>query len=303
MKWLIPLFVVGFCAASVQAEPNLEKSALDLYQSLSADQQKQVTLPFDSPERNKEVFPAGKRPGIQLKDLSDAQRQKAIALVRGFVSDYGWEMAEKIGDQREGGGVGRYYLTFFGEPGAKKDYAWRVAEHHLTLVDVEYTDGKIHSVGPILEGSDPPALWHDEEDKMIALFKTLSPAEKEKCVRQGKGISALPMPEAGIAVSDLTTDGQKKVQEVFEQRLKFFAPAVADRINQLLQSQGGLKSQRIIFWNDADKRCADGGRWDFKLGSKNFLCDYEGTRGHIHMSLKASEAMAGAGGAATGGGK
>ena len=40
------------------------------------------------------------------------------------------------------------------------------------------------------------------------------------------------------------------------------------------------------FFGVADKRCSAGGKWDFKLGSPAFLCDYENTRGHIHMSMK-----------------
>ena len=285
---VVLLLAVGYARA--QSQPTLEQAATDLYQSLSPDQKKQVTLPFDSPERNKEVFPAGKRPGIQLKNLEDAQREKAIALVRSFVSDYGWEKAQAIAKQG-GQDVSRFYLTFFGEPGAGKDYAWRIAEHHLTLVHVEYADGKIRSIGPILLGANPPVLWNDEEDQLIALFAKLSPAEKAKAVQSGTVMSADPMPQSdraatGITVSELTTDAQQKVQEVVDHRLKFFAAPISERIKQIVEEQGGLKAQRIAFWGSAEKRCADGGRWDFKLGSKNFLCDYESHRGHIHMSVK-----------------
>ena len=44
---------------------------------------------------------------------------------------------------------------------------------------------------------------------------------------------------------------------------------------------------KIAFFGEATKKCADGGKWDFKLGGPNFLCDYENTRGHIHLSMKA----------------
>jgi hypothetical protein len=289
MKWLIALLVIIVCVAPANTQASLEQSALDLYQSLSAEEKKQVTLPFDSPERKKEVFPGGKRPGIQLRNLADEQREKAFALIRAFVSDYGWEKAQSISKQG-GTGMERYYLTFFGEPGAGKDYAWRIAEHHLTLVHVEYADGKIRSVGPILLGANPPTLWGDEEDHLIALFGKLSPAERAKAVVDGTSMSSHPMPDNGIAVADLTTDAQKKVQEVLHGRLKFFATPIADRIKQIVEEQGGLKSQRIIFYGEATKRCADGGRWDFKLGSKSFLCDYENHRGHIHMSIKGEAA-------------
>ena len=271
--------------SNLLAASPLEQAALELYQSLTADQRKQVTLPFDSPERNKEVFPAGKRPGIQLKNLEDAQREKAIALVRSFVSDYGWEKAQAIAKQG-GQDIGRLYLTFFGEPGAGKDYAWRVAEHHFTLVHVEYADGKIRSIGPILLGANPPEIWNDADDQLIALFAKLSPAEREKVVLSGTTMSADPIGDKGVPVSELTTDAQQKVQEFLDYRLKFFSAPIADRIKQIMEEQGGLKAQRIAFWGSAEKRCADGGRWDFKLGSKNFLCDHENHRGHIHMSVK-----------------
>ena len=289
MKQLI--FIAGLLLAltpNLRAASPLEQAALDLYQSLAPDQRKQVTLPFDSPERNKEVFPAGKRPGIQLRELTDEQREKASALLKTFVSDYGWEKAQAIARQ-DSTGIERFYLTFFGEPAAGKEYAWRLAEHHLTLLHVEYADGKLHSIGPILLGADPGTLWPDEEDQLIALFGTLSAAEKEKAVKSGKSISSAPIKDAGVAISDLNTDAQKKVQEVFAGRLKFFSTAVADQIKQILQDQGGIKSQKIAFWGEATKRCADGGRWDFKLGSQKFLVDYENTRGHIHMCVKASK--------------
>ena len=34
-------------------------------------------------------------------------------------------------------------------------------------------------------------------------------------------------------------------------------------------------------------RCKDGGRWDFKFGIPGkMLWDYQGSSGHIHMSLR-----------------
>ena len=43
---------------------------------------------------------------------------------------------------------------------------------------------------------------------------------------------------------------------------------------------------KLAYFGNADRRCADGGKWDFKLGGDAFLCDYENTRGHIHMAMK-----------------
>jgi hypothetical protein len=266
--------------------PTLEQTAHELFQILTPEQKKLVVLPYDSPERDSKVFPPGKRPGILLKDLSDEQKQKALDLVRGFTSDYGWQKCQAIAQQSHpGAGLDDYHLTFFGEPGRKENNAWRIAEHHLTLVHIEFADGKIQSVGPILLGANPPTLWNEEEDSLIKLYGKLSPTEQKEITKAGKADSSKPIGDAGTLVSDLGTDAQKAVQEVVDLRLKFFSPDVQARVKEILEAAGGLKAQRLQYWGAATKRCADGGKWDCKLGSDKFLCDYENTRGHIHMSV------------------
>src|SRR3954463_16009706 len=85
---------VMLCAGLVRAQDakpsSLEQSAHDLFQLFTPEQRQQLVRPFDDPERAKEVFPPGKRPGIALKDLTEEQKKKAIALIKAFVSDYGW---------------------------------------------------------------------------------------------------------------------------------------------------------------------------------------------------------------------
>src|ERR1043165_595836 len=106
------------------ADPSLEQTATSLFQSLTPDQRKAAVLPFASNQRNEQRFTPGKRPGIPLKNLSDDQRQKAISLIKSFTSDYGWQKCQEIAKQGEPGGLDRYYLLFFGEPGPEKNYAW-----------------------------------------------------------------------------------------------------------------------------------------------------------------------------------
>ncbi len=284
----IELTPIEGTSAKVEAKkkPALEQTVHELFQILSPEQKKQVVLAYDSPERESKIFPPGKRPGIQLKALSDEQKQKALDLVKGFTSDYGWQKCQAIAQQSHpGAGLDDYYVTFFGEPGAGGNYAWRIAEHHLTLVHVEFADGKISSIGPILLGANPPTLWNEEEDKLIQLYGSLSPAEKERVTKAGKSDSSKPIGDAGVAVSELGTDAQKAVQGVVDLRLKFFSPDVMARVKEIIEAQGGVKALRLQFWGAATKRCADGGKWDCKLGSQNFLCDYENSRGHIHMSV------------------
>jgi hypothetical protein len=262
-----------------------------LYASLSDAQKKEATLPYDSPERNKEVFPGGKRPGIQLRTLSDEQQKLALEMLTRFTSDYGKQKVMAVADQKADNGTdptgfGRYFLCYFGEPGEGKTYAWRLAEHHMTIVHVEVEKGQPSNFGPILLGANPPTLWDTEEEKLIALYQAMSDAERQQCSNGGKGISGAKFEGNGIKVAQLGPTAKSAAQAMLDQRLSFFSDDIRQRINKILTTQGGIDAMTIAFYGTPDKKCRDGGRWDFKLSGPSFLCDYEGTRGHIHLSMK-----------------
>jgi len=279
-------------ADATSAEKPIQELAINLFESLTPDQRSKALLPYDSRDRDQEKFPGGPRAGVMLMDLSAPQRELAMLMLKRFTSKYGAEKCLAILAQ-PGNGWEKNYLAFFGAPGPGKTYAWRIAEHHLTIVHVEVENGEPTKFGPILLGADPPVLWNEEEDKMIDLFASLSPAERERVDTVGKAQSAQPIGSACVPISSLAPTAQQKVKAVLDGRLKFFAPDIQKRIISLIEKDGGLDSMRIAFWGIADKRAGDGGKWDFKLGAGDaFLCDYENTRGHIHMSMKGKLAEA-----------
>ena len=53
----------------------------------------------------------------------------------------------------------------------------------------------------VLLGSDPPGLFDEEEDQMIALWAALSTPEREKVARKGRGVSTGAIGDAGVTVS------------------------------------------------------------------------------------------------------
>ncbi|MEA2709461.1 MAG: hypothetical protein QOF78_2062 [Phycisphaerales bacterium] len=284
---LIPLAGFAPCHAGT-----LQQTAQQLYASLSDDQKKQATLPYDAPERIKEVFTGGVRAGVHIKDLNPDQQALAMSLLTGFTSDYGKQKSIAIADQPSNTqdpttGFVRYYLCFFGEPGEGKTYAWRIAEHHLTLVHMEVEKGEPASFGPILLGANPPTLFDEEEEKLLALYAAMTPDERAKSKHSGKGISSeMLKSDAGIRVGDLNPSAKQAAQAMFDHRLSFYSEPIATRVKKIVDSNGGLDAMRIVYYGDVAKKCRDGGRWDFKLAGKSFLCDYEGSRAHIHFSMK-----------------
>ncbi len=171
---LIALVLMPLRGLAEPAAPGtMQDTAIKLFESLTAEQKQQALLPYDSPEKRSEVFPGGKRPGVQIKLLNADQQKMAMDLLTAFTSEKGKKLAEDIIAQKPDNptdlpGFERYYLCYFGEAGAGKTFAWRIAEHHLTIVQVEVEKGEPTTFGPVLLGANPARGFDDEEDKMIA---------------------------------------------------------------------------------------------------------------------------------------
>ena len=266
-------------------------TAIKLFNSLTPEQKQNALLPYDSPEKKSEVFPGGKRPGVQIMNLNADQQQLAMDLLTAFTSESGKKTALAITHQKpdnpaDSPGFPLYYLCYFGEAGPDKTFAWRITEHHLTLVHVEVEKGHTTNFGPILLGANPPDLFDTEEDKMIALYNALTPEEKAKCENTGKNAASFPARGKSIKIGELNDTAKAAAKAVLENRLAFFSEDIRKQIQASLDEQGGADALQVYFYGEATKKCSEGGKWDFKLASKEFLCDYENTRGHIHLSCK-----------------
>ena len=97
MLALVLLPLRGLAESPTQA---MQDNAIKLFDSLTPEQKKQALLPYDSPEKKSEVFPGGKRPGIQIKTLNDDQQKMALELLTAFTSDAGRKTAIAITEQK-----------------------------------------------------------------------------------------------------------------------------------------------------------------------------------------------------------
>src|SRR6478752_5030839 len=100
------LVVLSVTAGGAQAKSSgMRAIAERLHASLTPVQRDQAVRAFDDPARKQELFPGGKRVGVQIRDLNKEQKELALALLKAFLSDEGQKKAEQIAAQEGKGGL------------------------------------------------------------------------------------------------------------------------------------------------------------------------------------------------------
>jgi hypothetical protein len=258
-----------------------EDAALKLWTSLSADQKKEALLPFSDKERYQEVFPANERPGLPFTKLTKEQKELVDQTIQAMTTKYGAERIAKVAKQTPDN---RRYLTFYGEPAKGKPFAWRIAQHHLTLVYAEFGNAAPGEFGPVLLGGNPVGTMWDEEDELfLSLFAALSEAEKEKASGKEKG-------SKGIRVGELKDKARELATKLLNKRLEVFEPEYRKNFDLQLKNDGGVENLYLLIKaKDATKSHHKGGNYYWKLAGQHVLCDWQ-TQGndHLHLTVKAS---------------
>lgn len=275
------------CVQAGEFEASFRSKVSAFLNSLEPGQRHSCVHAADDDRRWRMHYPGGRRPGIQIRELSETQRELMTQALAEVLSSYGLKMAGAIAAQDTVAGqdaLGKYWLTCFGDPG-NGAFAFRLAEHHLTIVHLEFAEGAAREFGPILLGANPPSLWKEEEQDLLDLWELID--DESVLIKNKKGIASMPMPDdLGVLFANLNKPAQQALRQIWEKRLSIFTPAIRGRVNQLHEQRGGWGESRIAFYNEKPaKRCIDGGRWDFKCGLPGMVWDFEGSRGHIHMSL------------------
>jgi hypothetical protein len=172
------VLVLGLFAllGQAQKEPSADVAAraaiLKLYQSLNDEQKKMALKDTADKDRYTETFPGVQRPGVPFSKLSAEQKAMVADVVKTICLDYGATRCLEVAKQD---GDGQRFVTFFGEPTADGRFAWRFAQHHLTLLHMEFGKDQPNEFGPILLGGNPvKTLWDEEEKIAMELYTALS---------------------------------------------------------------------------------------------------------------------------------
>jgi hypothetical protein len=212
--WACVVVGLGVLIAADRSPSVMADAANKFLGSLSPDQKKLATFPFESAEREHwgfvptEMFP---RNGLTMGAMSEPQRKAAHDLLKAGLSQKGYLTATSImqledilnrieaaggGDAAQGRRMERiplkYFVSVFGTPSSKGTWGWRVEGHHVSL-NFTVVNGTMVTSTPQFFGSNPAEVREEgpkkglrvlaeEEDTARALLMALDGSQRSKAV-------------------------------------------------------------------------------------------------------------------------
>jgi hypothetical protein len=201
--------------------------------ALTPEQRKATTFAADDIEwRRWNNIHRATRAGIGFKEMTDAQRTRALDLLKAGLSAKGLEKARNVMKLNETiaeitnnfteYGEGLYSMTVMGEPSEKEPWGWQLEGHHLIVNYFVLGDQVVMT--PTFMGSEPviaeagkykgTLVLQDEQNKGLALMGALTSEQQQKAtIEAGKKMvnkaqaqafrDNLQIPYAGIKASEL----------------------------------------------------------------------------------------------------
>jgi hypothetical protein len=194
MPNLFPIRVTG-----VSTEP-VRVAADAFLASLTEAQREKTEFAADDIEwRRWNNVHRAEREGVSFGEMTDAQRDAAIGMLRASLSAQGLEktrsvmrlngyLAELLPERADEYGEGRYWLTVMGEPSATQPWGWQLDGHHLVVNYFVLGDQVVMT--PTFMGSEPVSatsgryagtvVLQEEERKGLALMQSLDALQRVK---------------------------------------------------------------------------------------------------------------------------
>lgn len=281
-------------------------------QGLDAEQKAKATFAWKDTERVNWHFIPRDRKGLPLKELDDAQRALAHALIVTGLSHQGYRQAmmvmnlEKVlflkEDENPTRDPGKYYLSIFGEPDPDGTWGWRVEGHHLSL---NYTviDGKELAVTPAFFATNPARVLEGahkglqvlagEENVARELVNSLNEEQKEQALISDEAPRDIitsadrtvdTLKPVGISYDNLEDSQQKLLQTLVKHYLGKQRPAIQER--ELARIQAGGWQQLTFAWAGG---LENGQGHYYRIQSPDFLMEYANTQNdanHVHAVFR-----------------
>lgn len=296
-------------AMDARLEPTLLQAAGAFLQTLTPEQKAQALFAFNAEERLNWHYVPIERKGLPYRDMTDPQRQAAVALVRIGLSHKGLAKIEAIRtlegvlrEMEKGSGPRRdpdgYFFSIFGEPAPKGAWGWRYEGHHCSL-NWTVADGKVIAGTPQFMGANPAEVRQGamkgtrvlaaEEDLARALLASLTDDQRKSAVISanapddivtGDRRKAAILEASGLPYARMTTAQQGMLLAIVREYAGAQADSVAKQRLAALRSAG---LDKLVFaWMGGPER---GQRHYYRIQGPTFVIEYDNTQNeanHIH---------------------
>ena len=290
--------------------------------TLTDEQKTTAVLAFEKPERfDWHFIPKEYRKGLQLKEMNDAQRKAAHALLQSTLSEVGYQKATKImqlehilhvleherNTNRFARETDRYYFTIFGTPSEKGQWGLSIEGHHLSL-NFTIREGEVVSSTPAFFAANPSTVMNEveggfpkgtrvlkqEEELAFTLVNSLTDEQKKTAVIAEKapkeiraaGEAQPPADEkVGISFGDLDETQQSTMKKLVGSYAENMPKEIRDaRIDAIVKA--GPENVRFA-WAGATK---PGIGHYYRIQGPTFLIEFVNTQpdpagnpaNHIH---------------------
>lgn len=180
----------------------IKEAAEAFLASLKPVQRAKTVFPVETPEWRKwsNIHPTLMRHGMPLFEMSDAQRDRAFALLRESLSAEGFQTARDVMRLNETVlemtgrlaeyGEDLYWLSIMGTPSATDPWGWQIDGHHLNVNYFILGDQVVMT--PAFLGSEPvhattgryagTRVFKADEDLGLAMIRALSGEQRAKAI-------------------------------------------------------------------------------------------------------------------------
>ncbi len=286
---LTPVLTAAQNQPAVQpARPAKPAEALcrELYTGLTADQRRQLVLPWNHPNRTR-TFNAAMNARIG-QAYTPAQQELLQRIMRAISSgEDGYTRLSRNGGWDTGGGFNGCGANFFGEVANERQWAWVFSGHHLTVrcdgdsaLDTAFGGPMYYGHSP--DGHSQRNVFNFQTRSVQLVYESLNEAQRRRAIMTNPGSSIQFRRDnfPGVASGDLSADQRRLVEQVMRDLLAPYRREDADEVMALIRRNGGIERLHLGFYRD--QNAADATRWNYwKVEGPGFVWNYR-VLDHVH---------------------
>ncbi|WP_019670107.1 DUF3500 domain-containing protein [Eudoraea adriatica] len=304
---------------AIASSQELNTLAAEFLNTLDPELKSRTIFAMDSEERLNFHFVPIIRKGPTFHDFNDKQKNAAMALLRGSLSNEGFRKTKeiialenvlleieggkfKMPDGSPGRDALNYHFCVFNDPATQQFWGWRFEGHHISFNFVA-SEGKIVASTPSFLGSNPAIVREGsqkgkevlklETQLGFALVNSLSKEQlatalfSEEAPREIFTINkpvVTNLDPPGISYSDLTKDQKEALEKLLMVYLNNYESGFSQSLLDKIKTSG--MNQLSFAW--AGSLVPGKGHY-YRIQSPVILIEYDNTQNnanHVHTAVR-----------------